>query len=160
MGAIMAFKRCAACRKKFEVRPQIREHSYCSSSLCQRERRRKWQQAKRRNDPEYKDNQSRAQQAWNERNPDYWNKYRRANPGYREGNRKRQRERNAKRKESLIAKMDVSVADSRLPSGIYRMTPINVPEIAKMDAWTVEIKLLSDTYDLLDPIRCDCKERT
>jgi hypothetical protein len=156
----MAFKRCVACRKKFESRPQIREHSYCSSIQCQRERRRKWQQIKRKNDPAYKDNQLRAQQAWNERNPDYWDNYRRENPDYREGNRKRQRERNAKRKESLIAKMDVSVANSRLPSGIYRMIPINAPEIAKMDSWTVEIKFISDTCALPMNARCDCKERT
>lgn len=37
-----------------------------------RERRRQWQRLKLRIDPDYQDNQTRAQQAWTRRNPDYW----------------------------------------------------------------------------------------
>lgn len=39
-----------------------------------------------KDDPDYKDNQSRAQQLWNKKNPDYWNKYRRSHPKYTERN--------------------------------------------------------------------------
>jgi hypothetical protein len=66
---------CSACGKEFRPCPKAPKQSYCSEPGCQRERRRLWQQAKRRSDPDYLDNQARAQQAWCQRNPDYWRAY-------------------------------------------------------------------------------------
>lgn len=59
----MKSKRCAACGQAFRPRPQVSQQCYCSAPACQRERRRRWQQAKRQSHPDYHDNQARAQRA-------------------------------------------------------------------------------------------------
>jgi len=64
--------------------------------------------AKRQNDPDYHDNQSRAQRAWQKRNPDYWREYRREHPQYRIPIAPSKHERNARQHDLLIAKMEVS----------------------------------------------------
>jgi len=143
----MEIRRCVACGQGFRPRSQIPLQGYCAEPACQRKRRRRWQRAKRQSDPDYQDNQARAQRAWQKRNPDYWREYRREHPQYRERNRGQQRERNARRREHLIAKMDVSTSVFPVPSGIYRIRPVPTTGIAKMDAWAVEITLLSAPYD-------------
>jgi hypothetical protein len=115
--------------------------------VCQRERRRHWQQAKRKSDPAYQDNQASAQLAWRKRNPDYWREYRRTHPEYSERNRTQQRERNDRRHQRLIAKMDVSTPVFRITSGKYQISQAQPSGIAKMDAWTVQITLLPTPYD-------------
>jgi hypothetical protein len=157
MEEIMDFKRCTACGRKFLRCPQVPGQRYCSTLQCQRERRRRSQRAMRQHDPDYKDNQSRAQKAWSKRNPNYWREYRRTHPKCLERNRRLQRERNRKSGSKKIAKMVVSAPNSPAPSGIYRLVPVGGSEIAKMDAWTVEITFLSNTYA---PSEDDCKERT
>ena len=142
----MKSKQCAGCGKAFHPRPQTPEQCYCSSPECQRERRRLWQYARRHSDPEYRDNQSRAQASWAERHPDYWREYRRTHVDYRERNRTLQRERDARRRESVLAKMDVSTSDSPVPSGTYRLSPVTREDLAKMDAWTVQITVVSKQY--------------
>jgi hypothetical protein len=89
---------CAACGQPFRPRPQAPAQRFCSSAACQRERRRQWQRTRRREDPEYRDNQAQAQRAWVERNPDYWRKYRQNNPMYERENRAKQQVRDAKRR--------------------------------------------------------------
>lgn len=153
----MASRQCAACGELFWPHPQVPQQCYCAAPACQRERRRRWQQAKRQSDPDYQDNQVRAQRAWRNRNPDYWREYRRQNPQFRERNRTQQRKRNDRRRERLIAKMDVSTPVFLMPSGIYQISQTPPPGIAKMDAWTVQITLLSGAYDQSVE---DCKERT
>jgi hypothetical protein len=153
----MKSKRCAACGQVFCPRPQIPQQNYCAAPACQRERRRRWQRIKRQTDPDYQDNQTRAQQAWYERHPDYWREYRNTHPDYAERNRTQQRERNGRQREGQIAKMDASTPIFRLPSGIYRIVEVVTDDIAKKDSWIVEITLLSET-DELDA--GDCKERT
>ena len=106
---MMESKRCAACGKAFRSRPQVPQQCYCTAPACQRERRRSWQPAKRQSDPDYNDNQARAQHAWRKRNPDYWREYRRTHPQYRDRNHAQQFERNDRRRERLIARMDVSM---------------------------------------------------
>jgi len=115
----MEHKQCIACGLSFKPRPQIPQQSYCSSPDCQRERRRQWQRDKLQSDPDYQDNQARAQQAWSLRNPDYWREYRASHPKYVERNRALQQERNAKAMVAPIAKMDASTPAIPLPSGIY-----------------------------------------
>ena len=153
----MESRRCAACGKTFRPCSQIPQQRYCAAPACQRERRRLWQKAKRQRDPDYQDNQVRAQLAWRKRNPDYWREYRRENPQYSERNRTRQRERNDRRRERLIAKMDVSTLVFPMSSGIYQISQALPAGNAKMDAWTVKITLLSNTYEI--PVE-NCKERT
>jgi hypothetical protein len=134
---------CAACGQPFRAPPQAPAQRFCSSAACQRERRRQWQRTRRREDPEYRDNQAQAQRAWVERNPDYWRKYRQHNPMYERENRAKQQVRDAKRRERVLAKMDASTPDSPVPSGTYWLRPVGSEDLAKMDAWTVEIRLVS-----------------
>jgi hypothetical protein len=135
----MANKHCVACGQPFQPRPQVPHQSYCAAPDCQRERRRQWQRLKLQGDPDYQDNQARAQQAWNDRNPDYWREYRHSHPDYVERNRTLQLGRNAKALVAPIAKMDVSNSGMPLPSGVYHLSLVADAGIAKMDVWTVEI---------------------
>ena len=153
----MQSRQCAACGRVFWPRPQVSQQCYCADAACQRERRRRWQQAKRGSDADYRDNQTRAQQAWLEHHHDYWREYRRTHPQYSERNRTLQRRRNARRGVRVIAKMDASTPVSPVPSGTCRLTPAAAEGIAKMDAWTVEITVLSTNYARW---AADCKERT
>lgn len=102
----MQCKQCVACGQTFWLRPQVPEQCYCAEAACQRERRRRWQQAKRQNDPDYRDNQKRAHDAWCERHPDYWREYRRTHPQYAARNRIQQQRRDGQRREHRLAKMD------------------------------------------------------
>ena len=121
----MLKKLCAQCGKKFLPRPQTPDQSYCSESQCQKARRKRWVDEKRKSDIIFRDNQARAQKAWMERNPDYWRKYREENPDYVERNRARQR---------------ASFSSPQALDGIYYIRSIRSDAIAKRNAWIVEIK--------------------
>jgi hypothetical protein len=127
---------------------------YCSASACQRARRRRWQRAKRQSDADYRENQARAQRAWVQGHRDYWREYRRTHPQYSESNRLAARRR---RRAARVAKMDASRAISRVPSGTYRLVPASAAEFAKMDAWIVEMTLISRPYGETAEV---CKETT
>jgi hypothetical protein len=62
---------------------------------------------------------------------------------YERENRAKQQVRDAKRRERMLAKMDASTPDSPVPSGTYWLRPVGSEDLAKMDAWTVEIRLVS-----------------
>jgi hypothetical protein len=153
----MGIKHCAACGQSFRPRPQAPNQSYCSAHACQRERRRRWQRAKLQSDPDYRDNQSSAQRAWLDRNPDYWREYREAHPDYVERNRNRQRTRRTLTKTIPVAKMDVSMPLQALPSGVYCLQRVVAPGVAKMDAWIVEITVVSAARPCAETA---CKETT
>ena len=139
----MERKQCVVCNQSFQPRPQVPDQSYCSAPECQRERRKQWHCQKLQTDPDYLHNQARAQKAWMRRNPDYWRKYRESHPEYVERNRVRQKQRNAKATCHSVAKMDVSVQETQLASGIYELRLVTNAGIAKMDVWTVEITVQS-----------------
>jgi hypothetical protein len=42
--------------------------------------------------------------------------------------------------------MDVSAGDSPVPSGTYRLSPVTREDLAKMDAWMVQITVVSKRY--------------
>lgn len=134
---------CEACGRLFTPRPQTPHQSYCSSPECQRERRRRWQQQKRRVDPDYRDNDIRAGKAWAVENVEYWKRYRDDNPTYAERNRNLQQKRNQKLRGRMIANEDVSLQSNPPPSGRYRLVPLSEDGIANGDAWIVEIAVLS-----------------
>ena len=99
-----------------------------------------------------------------EKNPDYWRRYRRAHPGYTERNREQQHQRNRKRGQADtgpsppgIAKMDAYEAQTAVASGTYRLIPVSGRDLAKMDAYLVEMHVLSRGYGNMED---DCKERT
>jgi hypothetical protein len=139
----MEKKQCLNCCQLFNPCPQVPHQSYCSSPSCQRARRSKWMRNKLKTDSDYQDNQLRAQKAWSERNPDYWKKYRESHPEYVERNRISQRQRNTKFQANLIANIDESSAVNPFPSGIYRLSLVSDNTIAKMNVWTVEIRMHS-----------------
>jgi hypothetical protein len=143
----MRCQRCAACGARFRPCPQVPKQRFCSQPDCQRERRRRWKGRKRQTDPDYRDNQARAQRAWIERHREYWREYRHSHPEYRERNRQQQRVRNACRAASedsgLIAKRNVSEAFDPGFSGTYVLTPVAREPIAKRNAWRVKITPIS-----------------
>jgi hypothetical protein len=112
-------------------------------AACQRERRRRWHQNKLRSDDDYRANQAQARQAWAGRHGDYWREYRAAHPDYTERNRLEQRRRDRRRRATRLAKMDASTPINAVPSGTYRLLPETGDDLAKMDAWTVKITVIS-----------------
>ncbi len=146
----MATTRCAACDDLFTPRCNVPNQTYCSKPECQRERRRRWQRQKLKADADYRANQAAAQRRWRERNRDYWRRYRQSHPTYTERNRRAQRKRNRKRVQgvtgpspAMIAKMDAYPSQSPVASGTYRLVPVCDGGIAKMDAYLVEMHVLS-----------------
>ncbi len=138
----METKTCNACGRTFTLRPQNPNQSYCTDPKCQRERRRRWQQQKRRDDADYRDNDARASKAWAAENPTYWKQYRDETPSYAERNRNLQQQRNQKLRASVIANEDVSLPRNPLPAGRYRMVQIS-DDGASGDVWIVEIAVLT-----------------
>jgi len=153
----MECHRCAACGQPFRPRRQVPEQRFCAAKACQRERKRRWQRAKRARDPDYRLNQVQAHQRWSARHPQYWRGYRRDHPEYCQRNRDQQHERDRRRGQRRLAKMDVWTGESAIPSGTYQLTPVTPGGLAKMDAWTVEISLLSSRSGDSGQ---SCKERT
>jgi hypothetical protein len=134
--------RCVHCGARFIPAPQVPNQAYCSKANCQKERRRQWHKSKLQSDPDYRDNQSRAQKAWTDKNPDYWRQRRQDRPDY--GN-------------PLPSGQDSSAAQPRNPSikmnslnppsilrqalqdGVFRLKVLAEPDGVKMDAWIVEL---------------------
>jgi len=146
----MAKRRCAACGCLFVPRRNVPQQRDCAKRACQRTRRRRWQRQKLKVDADYRANQAAAQQRWRERHPDYWRRYRQSHPEYATGNRERQRTRNRRRRSAgtgpsppPIAKMDAYDAQTTVRSGTYRLVPVTAEGVAKMDAYVVEMRLLS-----------------
>ncbi|OLL33758.1 hypothetical protein BTH42_00330 [Burkholderia sp. SRS-W-2-2016] len=135
---------CLACGNAFAPLPHVPRQRYCSSEACQRARRRDWQSNRLRNDSDYRDNQARAQAKWRAGHSRYWREYRGAHPAYCERNRSMQRLRNARRASSAIANMDVIKLPRPLDSGFYLLSRAADAGVAKMDAWTVHIAVLSE----------------
>ncbi|WP_321900060.1 hypothetical protein [Paraburkholderia heleia] len=135
-------RRCAVCGQRFLPRAQNPHQRYCSKRDCQRERKAQWQKQKIKSDPDYRENQRRAQTRWTESHPDYWRRYRDTHQTYKERNRELQRSRNGLPKH--IAKMDASVLESRLCSGLYVIAHTVCEDVAKMGAWFVHLTVISE----------------
>jgi len=88
---------CVACWDEFPFRPQNQNQKYCSKTGCQQERKNRWQQNKRKNDPDYRANDAAARKRQKEKSPGYSRAYREKHPEYVERNRQQQKERNKRR---------------------------------------------------------------
>jgi len=147
----MEKRRCAACHKLFHPRPQSPGQEFCSAAECQRERKRRWQKARRAADSDYRDNDVQANRQWRSRHPGYWRAYRRKHPQSVIRNREKQRERDrARRLKSPqpssthhLANEDASSLQLPLETGTYRMIPVTGNLLANEDACLVKIALLS-----------------
>ncbi len=147
----MEKRRCAACRKLFHPRPQSPEQKFCSTDACQRERKRRWQKARRATDSDYRDNDIQANRQWRSRHPGYWRDYRRQHPQSVIRNRDKQRERDRARRlnapqpppRSDLANEDASSPPFSVETGTYRMIPVTSDDLANEYAWLVKIALVS-----------------
>jgi hypothetical protein len=150
----MKKRRCPACHKLFHPRPQSPGQTFCSGAPCQRERKRRWQKARRAADPDYRDNDDQASRLWRHRHRDYWRAYRRNHPQSVIRNRIKQRERDrAKRLPaprppptppmSHLANEDASTRPFSVETGTYRMMPVTRNDLVNENAWLVKISLLS-----------------
>ena len=148
--------RCAACNRLFKTRSQCPRQAYCTRTECQRERRRRWQRAKRLTDPDYKYNQTNAQRARTRRNPAYWREYRRAHPEYCERNRQQQLARSCSSVGTVFLTLASAHFSGALAAGTYRIVPLR-GRIAKMDLSDTSISWTKAAIGLLRQPR---KERT
>ena len=131
-------KRCAHCRRLFFPDPRVKDQDYCSRSVCQRARKRRWQRQKMATDPDYQDDQKDCQKRWRHQHPDYWQNYRQTHPDYCERNRELQHTRDARRRAVHLAKMDaLRTQNNRNPDTYYL-----VPYLAKMDSIPQKILLI------------------
>ena len=136
--------RCASCGKAFVPRQQDRQQRFCSAAACQRERRRRWQAERLRHDLDYRADELAAQRAWRMRHPSTGacTAIRTRRTSSATGNSSGfATERDARR--LILQKMNASLPDCALPAGTYRLAPVGPSDLAKMDAWIVEITLLS-----------------
>ena len=155
----MEKRRCAACHKHFHPRPQSPTQAFCSAAECQRERKRRWQRAKRGADPDYRENEAHSSRHWREQHASYWREYRRSHPDYTTRNRQQQRRRNQARDSRAgaranpvplavppagIANGDASAGRTIPLSGTYQLIPVRGRGIANEDVWTAEISMLSE----------------
>lgn len=131
---------CLGCAKSFHPRAQCPNQKYCSKLACQQTRKRRWHRNKMDTDPSYRANQKDAQSKWLSSHTGYWRGYRAEHPDYVDRNRAQQRKRD---QASRLAKMDVSIGESSIPSGRYRLTPVHTSDLAKTDAWMVNISVIS-----------------
>lgn len=134
---------CLACGRPFTAHPNVPNQKYCSDVACQRARKRDWQRSRMRADPDYRENQVRAQASWQSRHPDYWRQYRGEHPNYCDRNRTLQSARNARKREPDVANMDASLPHRPVASGIYLLSRVRDASIAKMDVWRVKLTVLS-----------------
>ena len=141
--------RCAnpACRRLFLPNPHVKDHRYCKKD-CQRVRKRYWQRQKMTNDPDYRDNHREAQQCWMEQNRDYWRRYRSQHPEYVSRNRLLQKERDRRRGQRNLAKMDPSEQVSFVKPGSYYLIPAK-SDLAKMDTSSHKYFLIPSSYPFL-----------
>jgi hypothetical protein len=162
---------CINCGKKLMPPFRNPHQKYCKAHKCQNKRKSLWQKKKIDSDPDYKANQKLSGSSWNENNPGYYKKYRQKNKRYTEKNRIKQRERNKRRRSKLketnantsiysVAKMDALSIINAINSGKYKLVPISGsdPMIAKMDAFIVQLAVITNDSDISTPIcKCDCK---
>lgn len=144
--------RCAHCGIRFTPAPQVPNQAYCSKPVCQKERRRQWQKSKLQSDPDYRDNQSRAQKAWTDRNPEYWRNHRLNRPDY--GNPlPGEQALDAPEPGNQSVKMDSlnppQILSKALKDGVFRLKVLAEPDGVKMDVWIVE---LSSIHEVSSPI--------
>ena len=112
-----------------------------------KKRKTNWQKQKLKTDPDYKENQIRAQKAWANRNKDYWQKYRELNQNNDKfENVKTAKEKIIKSKKNV--KMDSSKFSDPLVDGIYTLRIIAARQTVNMDSWVVEITRIEERFFL------------
>ena len=133
--------RCVHCGRLYNANARVKNQKYCSRDICQRARKRRWQQRKMATDGDYRQNRKESQQMWQTRHPSYWQQYRERHPQYCERNRMLQKQRDAKRRAKHLAKMDALKQLKSIKAGTYYLIPC-IGNLAKMDALTQKINVV------------------
>jgi hypothetical protein len=137
--------RCVHCGRLYIANPRVKNQKYCSRDICQRARKRRWQQRKMATDGDYRQNRKESRQMWQTRHPGYWQQYRERHPQYCERNRMLQKQRDAKRRAKHLAKMDALKQLKSIKPGTYYLIPC-IGNLAKMDALTQKINVIPAAY--------------
>jgi len=146
-GTMDRKKRCCHCHRVLDLNPRIKNQKFCHRKICQRERKRRWQQQKMATDPDYRKNQRSAQINWLEAHPDYWHNYRCRHEKYCDRNRLLQRKRDANRRSRNLAKMDALKEEKGvIPGCYYYLMPVSA-DLAKMDASVQKVLLIPGGYE-------------
>jgi len=136
-------KRCWHCRKRFVAKCNPKQH-YCGAAKCQQIRKNRWEKNKRQSDPDYRENQRRAQQAWSNRNRGYWPVYRQKNRGAEAKNAKGEAvQRTPMGAGEAHVKMDAQISKTSELSRDYIAFLVKKGDVAKMDASELKNSLLS-----------------
>lgn len=141
--------RCVHCGVSFIPAPQVPKQAYCSKINCQKERRRQWHKNKLQSDPDYKENQSRAQKAWSNRNPSYWKEHRKGKNDYENPAAAEQDLSNVEPAISSVKMDSLNLSPTlrkALQDGIYRLKVLAEPDGIKMDSWIVKLSSIHDAY--------------
>lgn len=138
---------CVSCGGRFTPIPQVPNQTYCSKINCQKERRQQWQRTKLKSDPDYRDNQSRAQKAWAAKNPDYWRQYRQGRLS--DGNSIPFRhDTHIQKTANSSIKMDsinpTFILRRALQDGVFSLKVLSKIDEVKMDVWIIELSCIHE----------------
>jgi hypothetical protein len=141
-------KCCAHCHEAFFTKRNPLQQ-YCNHQACQNARKCHWRKQKRADDPDYRQNQRRANQKWQKRCSLYWRQYRATHADYTQRNRQQQANRDRQRSQkshfgdaSFLAKSDALGGKNPDLSGCYHLVRVT-PDLAKSDALLVKISLIT-----------------
>ncbi len=137
---------CQHCGNGFTPLPQVPNQAYCSSPDCQKQRRSQWQKRKLQSDPDYRENQYRAQKSWSAKNPNYWRKYRQGSQGNESFLEDYPKQPLQEFKDEFI-KMDSSNQEQglrvALHDGVFKLKVLAEPDGVKMNTWIVELSKIT-----------------
>jgi hypothetical protein len=114
---------CPHCQQAFQPSPRRPDQAVCSQPDCQSRRRHEYRRRKRQTDPEYAQVVRDSRRKWREAHPDYQKKYRQSHPEAAARNRQQQRQRDQKRRVSLLVKNTVVVDLKRSATEIWLVGP-------------------------------------
>lgn len=150
----MSKLRCIHCNALFTPAPQVPNQIYCSKTGCQKARRQQWQKSKLQSDPDYRDNQSRAQKAWSEKNPDYWRQRHQSKSDYENSSTSKPHPQAGDAGNPSV-KMDSldqpQPLHQALQDGVFRLKVLAQPDGVKMDVWIVELSSIHEGFTAIPP---------
>ena len=95
---------CPYCQQALQPSKHRPDQAVCSRRECQTRRRREYRRRKRRDDPEYAQVIRDSRRKWRDTHPDYQKNYRQTHPDAVARNRQQQRQRDQKRRVTLLVK--------------------------------------------------------
>lgn len=163
-------KFCVHCHQEFVCKRNPKQ-CYCAEHTCQNIRKREWRKQKLVRDPDYRQNQQRTNERWQRQHADYWRRYRETHQEYTDKNRQQQRIRDEKRAQiaregnaSHLAKSDAlpvtKITQPIIKSGLYQLIPLMRRDLAKSDALTVELAVITGISAEFGSEVRSCKETT